>query len=183
MKTNYSYSLTKINLIQSPAAIAAIKNYLDTHQNESVCIRELWRYALRYPIGTFPERKQSLEIAEIIRSLGWETFCLQRFPEFGKQSAFIYCGSLPSYDTEPPALAAPPIARQPQPQPQPQPVLQNNIYYTQQPYSQSTNQINQISQIDMHGLTALAESLINAATTLRALMITQTGGTNNGKGK
>lgn len=134
----YTENISWIN--ENPIALQKIANYLQPRRQNLVCIREIWVYALEFPVGSLPGRTNSNFIAETLRSLGWEVAASKRFPEFGKQRAFSYVG-------------------------RPQ-----QIFYPSQAATLGINQWQnqpQPPQINVGELKSLAESLLTAAATLQ----------------
>ena len=72
--------------------VGAIAQYLDLHktdQKSTVCIIELWHTALEEPEESKPTRRDSIEIAQILNSIGWKRAKRTVVTRWGKQKVYV----------------------------------------------------------------------------------------------
>lgn len=80
------------SVVEEDYRVGMIDRYI--HDREQVCIIEVWKRALDNPYDK-PTRKDSNDIAAILRNLGWDTNRSARFNEYGVQKAWEPIGKLP----------------------------------------------------------------------------------------
>lgn len=102
MPCNEDYRLESIirehqaDVAEEDYRLGLIEKYVENR--DEVCVIEIWHKALDN-LYEKPQRKDSSEIAIMLRNLGWETTCQKRFKEYGKQRVWTRkenkYGSLP----------------------------------------------------------------------------------------